>query len=708
MLIRRSFPPHWLVLRHSFSNPSNFCTALYPASLNKRSCIRLLKECKSMAQLKEVHCQMYRNWLHQDADALSKLMVFCTDRANGNLNYAERVFGVTEKPCLFIYNLMIKVYAKKGSFRMCLLLFSRLKGDGLWPDNFTYPFVLKAIGYLGRTLEAKRVHGFVVVTGLQCDTYVVNSLMDMYAHLGRIDVAQKLFDQMRERDVVSWNVLISGYVRFRRFEDAIKTFCCMRKESGLRPDEATIVSTLSACTAVKSLELGKQIHCFVTDEVECTSIIGNALLDMYCKCGCLAVARELFDTMPAKNVICWTSMVSGYINCGKLDEARKLFEMSPARDIVLWTAMINGYVQFNQFDEAVELFRDMQARRIKPDKFLLVALLTGCAQTGALEQGKWIHEYIDENGISVDTIVGTALVDMYAKCGCIDRALSIFYALREKDTASWTSVICALALNGKTYEALNLFSEMKQVGVRPDDVTYIGVLSACSHGGLVEEGREFFNSMTKLHQIQPKLEHYGCFIDLLGRAGLLDEAEELIQKVPCEDPVAIIPLYGSLLSACRIYRNTEIGERIAKKLGTMASDDASVHTLLANIYASASRWQEVKDVRSKMKDLGVKKTPGCSLIEVDGVVHEFTVGDPSHPAVKEIYSTLDGLTRPLLVSENNLDSGYLIFPKGALFDGDPQSVFAGTRELLAEIGELKQCSVHIDKTGRPSGAGKMV
>ncbi|CAN0913798.1 Pentatricopeptide repeat-containing protein At1g31430 [Linum grandiflorum] len=655
MLIRRSFRPHWLILlRPPFSNPSNFCTTSTATTLNKRSCIRLLKNCKSMPHLKQVHCQMYRNLLHQDDDALGKLMVFCTDNRNGNLNYAQRVFDVTEKPCLFIYNLMIKVYAKKGSFRRCLLLFSRLRGDGLWPDNFTYPFVLKAVGCLGRSLDARRVHGFVAVTGMQCDTYVINSLMDMYAHLGRIDVARKLFDEMRERDVVSWNVLISGYVRLRKFDDAINAFCCMRKESGLRPDEATIASTLSACAALKRLELGEQIHRFVTEELECTLIIGNALLDMYCKCGCLAVARELFDAMPAKNVICWTSMVSGYITCGELDEARKLFERSPARDIVLWTAMINGYVQYNRFDEAVELFRDMQARRIKPDKFLLVALLTGCAQTGALEQGKWIHEYIKENRIVLDAIVGTALIDMYAKCGCIDQALRIFYALRDKDTASWTAVICALAMNGKTHEALSLFSEMKRVGVRPDDVTYVGVLSACSHGGLVNEGRDFFNSMTKLHQIQPKLEHYGCFIDLLGRAGLLNEAEEMIQKIPYADPVAVVPLYGSLVSACRIYRNSEIGERVAKQLVNMASDDASVHTLLANIYASSGRWHEVKDVRSKMKDLGVKKTPGCSSIEVDGVVHEFTVGDPSHPAVMEIYSALDGLASPLLVLEDNL------------------------------------------------------
>ncbi|KAJ6695882.1 hypothetical protein OIU74_014896 [Salix koriyanagi] len=330
-------------------------------------------------------------------------------------------------------------------------------------------------------------------TGLGFDSYVCNSLMDMYAELGQMDVMRKLFDEMPERDVVSWNVLISGYVKRRRFEDAIDVFCCMREESYLNPNEPTVVSTLSACAALKCLELGKEIHFYVRDRLELTSIIGSALLDMYCKCGCLSVAREIFDGMPHKNVICWTSMVSGYVNYGELDKARELFDRSPVRDVVLWTAMINGYVQFNHFDKAVALFQEMQIQRVKPDKFVLVALLTGCAQMGALEQGTWIHGYIDEKGIPVDAV----------------------------------------------------------------------------------------------------------------------------------------------------------------QLLKIESRDSSVHTLLANIYASAGRWVDVNTVRRKMKDLGVKKVPGCSSIEVDGIAHEFLVGDPSCPETREIYSMLDGMVKPFFNSEEN-------------------------------------------------------
>lgn len=589
-------------------------------------------------------------------------MVCCTDPSIGNLHYAERIFNYIDIPGLFIYNLVIKAFTKNGSFRKAVLLFRQLREEGLSPDNFTYPFVFKAIGCLGEVREGEKVYGFVVKSGLEFDTYVCNSLMDMYAEVGRVQNLRQVFEEMPQRDVVSWNVLISGYVKCRRYEDAVDVFRRMQQQSSLRPNEATVVSTLSACIALKMLELGKEIHRYVREQLGFTIKIGNALVDMYCKCGHLSIAREIFNDMPIKTVICWTSMVSGYVNCGQLDEARELFERSPVRDVVLWTAMINGYVQFNRFDDAVALFREMQIKRVSPDRFTLVALLTGCAQLGTLEQGKWIHGYIDENKIMIDAVVGTALIEMYAKCGFIEKSLEIFNGLKEKDTASWTSIICGLAMNGKTSKALELFAEMVQTGVKPDDITFIGVLSACSHGGLVEEGRKHFRSMTAVYQIEPKLEHYGCLIDLLGRAGQLDEAEELIEKSPNVNNEVIVPLYGALLSACRTHGNVEMGERVAKRLVGIESGDSSVHTLLANIYASADRWEDVTKVRRKMKDLGVKKVPGCSSVEVNGIVHEFLVGDASHPEMREIYSMLDSIAKPLLGLDENEMEGEIPVP----------------------------------------------
>ncbi|BAT98846.1 hypothetical protein VIGAN_10019700 [Vigna angularis var. angularis] len=585
----------------------------------KGTYISLLKSCKSMSQLKQIQAHIFSVGLQQDRDILNKLMAFSMDSSLGDFNYANRIFKYIHTPSLFIYNLMIKAFVKRGSFRSALSLFQQLREHGVWPDNYTYPYVLKGIGCIGEVGEGKKVHAFVVKTGLEFDAYVGNSLMDMYAELGLVDGFTQVFEEMPERDTVSWNIMISGYVRCKKFQEAVDVYRRMRKESNEKPNEATVVSSLSACTVLRNLELGKEIHYYIVNELDFTTIMGNALLDMYCKCGHVSVAQQIFDAMTVKNVNCWTSMVNGYVTCGLLDQARDYFERSPSRDIVLWTAMINGYVQFNRFEEAIALFGEMQMRGVRPDNFVVVTLLTGCAESGALEQGKWIHNYIDENRILVDVVVGTALIEMYAKCGCIDIASEIFYGLKEKDTASWTAIICGLAMNGKTSKALELFEAMQVCGFKPDDVTFIAVLSACTHAGLVEEGRKLFHSMSSVYHIEPNLEHYGCFIDLLGRAGLLQEAEELVRMLPDENNEIIVPLYGALLSACRTYSNIDMGERLATALAKVKSSDSTPHTLLASIYASADRWEDVRKVRSKMKDMGIKKVPGYSAIEVDGM-----------------------------------------------------------------------------------------
>lgn len=588
-------------------------SAEVPTLLAKKTCIDLIKNCKSMTCFEQIHSQVFTYGLHSNIDVLHKLMAFVTD---ADLRYADKIFAQIERPTLFIYNVMIKAHVKFGSCRKALSLFDELRLRGLVPDNYTYPFVFKAVGRLRIVLEGEKIHGFALKSGVFHDCYVCNSVLDLYGELGCAQNLTKVFDEIPTRDSISWNVLISGLVKSSRFEDAVNVYRRIRLEVSVQPDEATVVSTLSACTALKNLDLGREIHEYVSTKLGFTVIIRNALLDMYAKCGCLEVARDIFNAMPEKNVICWTSMVSAYANVGRLDEARALFERSPIKDLVLWTTMINGYVQFNKVDEAMTLFRCMQMDGVKPDKYTLVTLLTGCAQLGALEQGEWIHGYLKESGIRIDAVVGTALIEMYAKCGCLEKSLQIFYQLNQKDTASWTSVICALAINGNIDKALELFSEMIQVGIRPDDITFVGVLSACSHGGLVEEGRMHFDSMTKVHQIEPKLEHYGCLVDLLGRAGLLEEAEDIIRKIPNQDNEFIIPLYGALLSACRNYENVEMGERIASKLLEIESSDSSCHTLLANIYAAASRWEDVKKVRRKMTTLGPKKLPGCSALEI--------------------------------------------------------------------------------------------
>ncbi|CAI9104513.1 OLC1v1003199C1 [Oldenlandia corymbosa var. corymbosa] len=505
-------------------------------TLTKKSCIDLLKSCKSMNQLKQIQAQVFLLGHHRSLDVLHKLMAFTADPSLGNLDYAQRVFEHIEYPSLFVYNVMIKAYTRIGQFRKALFLFDELRGRGIWPDNYTYPFVFKSIGQLKMGREGEKIHGYVLKNGNAFDSYVCNSIMDLYGAIGYVDGLNKVFEEMPQRDLVSWNVLIAGYVRCGRFKDAIGVYKTMRQQRIVMPDEATVVSTLSACIALKNLELGKEIHDYVNNELDLTVIIGNALLDMYSKCGCLSLARQIFDSMPERNVMCWTSMVSAYLSVGQLDEARELFQRSPARDLVLWTAMINGQTK-------------------------------------------------------------------------------IFQGLEHKDAASWTAIICGLAMNGKSSKALEMFSEMKNAGIKPDDITFIGVLSACSHGGLVEEGRQHFDSMGKVFQLEPKLEHYSCLIDLLGRAGQLREARDIIELIPSKDNKIVIPLYGALLSACRIHGDVDLGECIANTLMRIAHNDSSTHALLANIYASVDRWEDAKKVRIKMRSDGVEKDQGKKHID---------------------------------------------------------------------------------------------
>ncbi|KAG1334099.1 pentatricopeptide repeat-containing protein [Cocos nucifera] len=618
--------------------------------LTKKTCISLLENCKSMKQLKQIHCQILVSSLHLSRDVIDDLIVFCTDPVSGDLNHATKVFETLENRSLFIHNLMIKAFVKKGNLKSGLLLFGRMREESFQPDNFTYPFVLKAIGSLHMELEGKKTHALIVKTGLEFDSYVRNSLIGMYADICRVEISQLLFDEMPERDIISWNILIAGYVKCGKFGDAISVYWRMDQE-GVKPDEATLVSTLSACVSTGNLELGTRIHHFMNEEFRFGVPLGNALLDMYAKCGRVDMARRFFDRMPERNVISWTSMVSGYVNSGQLDEARQLFNRSPVKDVILWTAMINGYVQYNHFEEAMALFREMQLKRVKPDKYTVAALLTACSSLGALEQGKWIHGYIKDNMIKIDAVVGTALIDMYAKCGCIEKSLDIFRGVEGKDTAMWTSIICGLALNGQTSKALELFSEMKSIGAEPDDITFIGVLNACSHGGLVDEGRYYFDAMKRVHQIEPKLEHYGCLVDLLGRAGLLDDAEKLIGNIPNNNDKSILPLWGALLNACRMHGNVEMGERLAKQVIELEFVNSGLHTLVANIYAAADRWNDVTKIRRKMKDLGIKKTPGCSSIEVNGMIHEFLVADSASPQRSQIYSVLNSISRLMDLDE---------------------------------------------------------
>lgn len=490
-------------------------------------------------------------------------------------------------------------------------LYREMLVKGVVPDRYTVPYVLKACSHLRAIREGQQVHAYCIKMSRDANVYVVNTLLRLYAVCGMLGSVEKLFDRWPQRDLVSWTTLIQAYLRMGHPREAIETFFSMCI-TDLRPDNMLFVVVLSACSKLGDLNLGRKIHEYMDHHkvnVDSDVFLGNALVDMYLKCGGTDVARQVFNEMPVKNVVSWNSMIS-------------------------------GLAQQGQYKEALDVFGQMQSVGLKPDDVTLVAVLNSCANLGMLELGKWVHAYVDKNHIRADGFIGNALVDMYAKGGTVDQALRVFQAMKCKDVYSYTAIIVGLAMHGEVERALDLFSEMSSMGIKPDEVTFVGVLSACSHAGLVEEGQRYFEAMSQVYNLEPQTEHYGCMVDLLGRAGLISEAQEFIQNMP------IVPdafVWGALLGSCKIHAKVELGESVMKKLLEVEPHKDGAYTLMSNMYSSANRWRDALKWRKAMKERNIKKTPGCSSIEVDGMVHEFRKGDKSHPNAEELYKLLEAV-----------------------------------------------------------------
>lgn len=353
-------------------------------------------------------------------------------------------------------------------------------------------------------------------------------------------------------------------------------------------------------------------------------------------------AQQLFDTMPEKSVVSLTAMIRCYVKHGELDKARVLFEEIEERDVVCWNVMLDGYTRHGFPNDALLLFRQMLVAKVKPNEVTVLSVIAACGQLGALESGRWLHSYIENNGIEGNVRVCTALIDMYSKCGSLEDARLVFDRIKDKDVVVWNSMILGYAIHGFSRDALQLFNEMYMIGHRPTNVTFIAILSACGHSGLVREGWSFFHSMKDEYEMEPKIEHYGCMVNLLGRAGHLEEAYDLVKNMKIEPDSVLL---GALLGACRLHGNIALGEEIAEFMVGKKLANSGTYILLSNIYAATGNWDGVARVRTLMKDSGVQKEPGCSSIEVNNKVHEFLAGDLKHPKSKEIYMMLEEMNR---------------------------------------------------------------
>ncbi|KAJ8899050.1 hypothetical protein K2173_010049 [Erythroxylum novogranatense] len=510
------------------------------------------------------------------------------------------------------------------------------------------PSFIPKLALCRSSTDLKPVHAQFIKSGLIHDTLAAAELLKFICVSSRPDLkyANKLFEQLHEPNCFSWNTIIRAFAETRGGEDddpltAFLLFCQMCHDGSVAPNRFTFPSLLKACAKMGGIDKGKQVHGFVVKlGLNADEFVASSLVRMYVMCGVMEDARILFHKQVFElgdgsksaldkrkqdgNVVLWNVMIDGYARLGELGVSRKLFGNMPHRSVVSWNVMISSYAQNGHFKEAIEMFREMQMGEICPNYVTLVSVLPAISQFGVLELGKWVHLYAGRNEIVIDSVLGSALIDMYSKCGSIEKAVQVFERIIDKkNTVTWSALIGGLAMHGQAKDALDYFWRMQHAGVAPSDVVYIGLLNACSHAGLVEDGRLVFNHMVNVVGLEPRIEHYGCLVDLLGRAGLLEEAEQVILNMPIKPDDVI---WKALLGACKMHGNLEMGERIAK--------------ILMALFPNDRNWEGVAEMRLKMKEMDIRKDPGCSWIELDGIIHEFLVEDDSNPRSKEVHLML--------------------------------------------------------------------
>ncbi|XP_047328483.1 putative pentatricopeptide repeat-containing protein At3g08820 [Impatiens glandulifera] len=566
---------------------------------------RLLHGFNSFKQFKHIHARLLRLSLDQDNYLLNLFLKVCF--SSGHTDYGRLLFNQTQHPNIFLYNTMIQGLVSNDFFQESIELYSLMRRENFLPNSFTFPFVLKACSRLLNFHLGLKIHTLVVKSGYDGDEFVKTGLVSLYSKCGYLNNAGKVFDEIPLKNIVSLTAIISGYINSGRFREAMEMFQ-RSLENGLRADSITLVTLLSACSRLGGSSDGEWLHKHAIDlGLETNVFVGTALVDLYAKYGKMVQACQVFDSMPDKDTITWSAMIQGYA--------------------------MNGHPK-----EAVDLFYRMQELNIRSDCYSIVGVLSACAGMGALSVGEWAASLIDINEFLLNPIMGTALIDMYAKCGKMSSAWEVFKTMKEKDLVVWNAVISGLAMNGYVKTMFSLLGQMEKHGLEPNNNTITGLLCGCTHAGLVNEGRRVFYS------IIPTVEHYGCIVDLLGRAGLLKEAYELILNMPMEANAVV---WGALLSGCRMHRDSQMAEHVLERLVELEPWNSSNYVLLSNIHSTNQKWDDVAKIRSTMAQRRIQKAPGFSWIEMDGVVHKFIAGDKSHRESDRIYAELVELRREL-------------------------------------------------------------
>ncbi|XP_073013290.1 pentatricopeptide repeat-containing protein At2g03880, mitochondrial-like [Typha latifolia] len=483
-----------------------------------------------------------------------------------------------------------------------------------------------------------------------------NAMITGYAQNNMLDEAKDLFNRTPFRNSISWAAMISGYAQNGKSKEALDLMQELHR-SGMLPSLSSFTSSVFACANIEALEVGRQLHSLaIKAGSQFNTYVNNSLITMYAKCKTMEDVAQVFSRMRARDTVSWNSVIAAFSQNYMLEDARITFDKMPIRDVVSWTSIISAYVQAEHGHEAMQLFVKMLGEGVLPNSPTITSILSTCGSLGATKLGQQIHTFAVKLGQDLHLFVGNALITMYFKCGCVE-SLWVFDQMEERDIVTWNSVIAGCAQHGFGREAIEIFELMKSEGNLPNQVTFVGLLCACSHAGLVDEGWYYFKSMTRDYGLMPVEGHYACLVDLLGRAGHLYEAEAFIENMPIE-PDSVV--WGALLGACRIHQNAEVGRRAAERLFDMEPQNSGNYVLLSNIFSSLGMWDEVEEVRKLMRERGVTKEPGCSWMQIKNKMHSFVTGDKQHEQMEEIYAILKELYSRLRATGYVPDTNYVL------------------------------------------------
>ncbi|CAM8981650.1 unnamed protein product [Rhodiola kirilowii] len=665
-------------------------------------------------------------------DVVSRTTLISGYSDAGDIKSAREVFDLTPfglRDTVF-YNAMVKAFSHNQDGHAAVNVFRDMLRLGFKPDFFTFTSALATVSMIAEEHKmCQQMHCAVVKCGAGNVTSVSNALISIYVKWACLPLvpdsfflmgqARKLFDEMNERDeitwttmiagfvknddlvsaqeffdqmddklTVAWNAMISGYVQHGCFDKALEMFRNMQS-AGMELDEFTFTSILSACTNVGLLQHGKAVHAHVlrtkmkpTPDFE--QSVNNSLLTFYWRAGKVDQAHHVFESMPRRDLVSWNAVLSEYVKAGRIDEAKTCFMMMPQKCGLSWTVMISGLAQSGYGEEGLKLFHQMKAEGFEPCDYAFAGAIISCSALGALKHGQQLHSQLVRLGFDVSLSAGNSLITMYARCGVVEAAKCLFFSMPYLDSVSWNAMIAALGQHGQGTAAIELYEQMLSEKISPDRITFLTILSACSHKGLVEEGQRYFDSMSASFGIIPGEDHYARMIDLFCRAGKFSEANHLIDSMPLKPG---IPIWEAVLAGCRVHGNMDLGIRAAERLFELRPEHDGTYILLSNMYATVGRWDDMARVRNFMRERGVKKEPGCSWIEVDQMVHAFLVGDTKHPEMTAIFEYLQELG-PEIIKLGYVPDTQLVLHK---IDSDQKEQVLSTHseKLAVAFGLLK-------------------